>query len=139
MGERYEFGGQTAGQPSNDDFFRLYGDVDGDGFTDFDDFAGGFLPAFGSSQATTPGFRADLDNNGDGFVDFNDFADGFLPNFGANDRDVRARSRSDSEIDLEMRLFSGATRWCVGRRLPLNGRHAANAPGFGNTPVRGVC
>ena len=60
---------------------KLASDFNGDGFVDFDDFASGFLPAFGSSLSS-PGFIGDLDADGDGNVDFNDFALGFLPNFG---------------------------------------------------------
>ena len=75
------FGGQTAGQSNNDDFFRQFGDGDGDGNTDFLDFSGSFLPAFGNGQGS-PGFRADMDHDGDGNVDFLDFSGGFLPNFG---------------------------------------------------------
>ncbi len=80
MAADYIFGGQTAGQPNNDNFFRHYGDANGDGFTNFTDFASGFLPAFATSQGDA-GFRADLDNNGDGSDNFTDFAEGFLPNF----------------------------------------------------------
>jgi hypothetical protein len=80
----YVFGGQSAGDPNNDNFFRWFGDVNGDGFTDFTDFADGLLPAFGSSlnSPPPPDYRSDLDHNGDGFVDFMDFASGFLPTFG---------------------------------------------------------
>ena len=76
MAADYRFGETDA-----DNFFRLYGDNDGDGFVDFSDFASGFLPAFGSSLENL-GFSADLDADGDGHVDFTDFAIGFLPNFG---------------------------------------------------------
>ena len=81
MAADYIFGGQTAGQPNNDNFFRQYGDGDGDGNTDFLDFSGSFLPAFGNGQRS-PGFRADMDHDGDGNVDFLDFSNGFLTNFG---------------------------------------------------------
>ena len=77
----YRFGGQTAGDPSNDNFFRQYGDADGDGNTDFLDFSGGFLPAFGNGVGSND-YREDLDFDGDGNVDFLDFSNGFLPNFG---------------------------------------------------------
>ena len=55
-----------------------HGDDNGDGFTDFTDFASGFLPAFGNASNYNEG----LDANSDGFVDFTDFATGFLPKFG---------------------------------------------------------
>ena len=77
MSADYQYGGDIP----IDDFFRLYGDGNGDGYVDFNDFAGYFLPAFGSSTGQ-PGFRDDLDIDGDGYVDFDDFAYGFLPNFG---------------------------------------------------------
>ena len=81
MTSDHEFGGQLAAEPNNDNFFRHYGDVDGDGNTDFLDFSNGFLPAFGNGVGD-PDYREDLDFNGDGNVDFIDFADGFLPAFG---------------------------------------------------------
>ena len=77
----YAFGGQTAGEANNDDFFRWYGDSNGDGNTDFIDFAGGFLPAFGIGVGSA-GYDESLDFDGDGNVDFLDFSNGFLPNFG---------------------------------------------------------
>lgn len=64
-----------------DNFFRLHGDDNGDGNVDSNDFALGFLPAFGTSS-TNLTFRSDLDFDDDGFVDFDDFANGFLPRFG---------------------------------------------------------
>lgn len=82
MSTDYAFGGQTAEQPNNDDFFRWYGDANGDGFTDFNDFASGFLPAFGSQNGVGTNYNEGFDANGDGFVDFTDFADNFLPRFG---------------------------------------------------------
>ena len=78
----YVFGGQSKADPNNDKFFRHYGDEDGDGDTDFADFAGGFLPAFGSTLGNN-GYREDLDFDGDADVDFADFANGFLPSFGS--------------------------------------------------------
>ena len=77
MQDNYRFGGQLSNQMNNDDFFRLYGDGDGDGRTNFNDFGNHFLPAFGSSGVDDP-----MDFNGDGNVTFVDFANGFLPNFG---------------------------------------------------------
>ena len=77
------FGGQSAGAPNNDEFYRLYGDDNGDGFTDFNDFANSFLPAFGSEVGGVGmNYHEGMDANGDGFVDFNDFANDFLPRFG---------------------------------------------------------
>ena len=84
MAADHSFGGQTSGQPSNDDFFRWYGDHNGDGFTDFNDFANGFLPAFGSENGPDANYNEGLDANGDGFVDFGDFASDFLPKFGTS-------------------------------------------------------
>jgi ELWxxDGT repeat protein len=76
------FGGQTKNQgPINDNFYRLYGDVDGDGDTDFTDFSNDFLPGFGT-VAGNAAFRPSLDFDGDGDQDFTDFVNGFLPHFG---------------------------------------------------------
>jgi len=77
MIDDYQFGASEA-----DDFFRLFGDDDGNGNVDFPDFSGGFLPAFGLSS-TSPGYRDDMDADGDQDVDFLDFSQGFLPNFGS--------------------------------------------------------
>ena len=79
MQNDYRFGGQLSNQMNNDDFFRLYGDANGDGNVNFDDFASHFLPAFGSSGVDDP-----MDFNGDGAVNFADFAGGFLSNFGTS-------------------------------------------------------
>ncbi len=85
MDEDYEFGGQLNGEANNDEFFRWYGDVNGDGATNFTDFANGFLPAFASTIDGTPQqYREDLDLNGDGAVNFTDFANGFLPKFASS-------------------------------------------------------
>ena len=78
----YIFGGQLKADLDNDNFFRWYGDTNGDGDTDFTDFASGFLPAFGSESGVGTNYHEGLDQNGDGFVDFTDFASGFLPKFG---------------------------------------------------------
>ena len=77
----YVFGGQTSAQTPNDDFYRHYGDSDGDGDTDFIDFSDAFLVSFGSGVGSSS-FRADMDANGDGDVDFIDFQTNFLPAFG---------------------------------------------------------
>jgi hypothetical protein len=82
MAADFVFGGQLKAEANNDEFFRWYGDDNGDGFTDFNDFAGGFLPAFGSENGVGTNYNEGLDQNGDGFVDFTDFASGFLPKFG---------------------------------------------------------
>ncbi len=74
-------GDGAAGGNAVDQFFRLFGDGNGDGYTDFTDFANDFLPAFGSSYGQA-GYRSAMDKDADGFVDFTDFAEGFLPNFG---------------------------------------------------------
>ena len=79
------FGGHTAADVPNDDFFRRFGDIDGGGVTNFGDFAGpgGFLGAFGASEGD-PHYSAALDADGNGTVNFPDFAlpGGFLSNFG---------------------------------------------------------
>jgi hypothetical protein len=72
----------SMGGDAVDVFYRLFGDGNGDGFTDFDDFALSFLPAFGTEIGVGMGYLARMDFDGDGFVDFDDFANGFLPNFG---------------------------------------------------------
>ena len=83
MTSDHQFGGHTADEPNNDGFFRWFGDFDGDGNTDFNDFAKGFLPAFGTGLAnSSSNYRGDLDFDGDGNVDFLDFTNGFLPAFG---------------------------------------------------------
>ena len=76
MENNYAYGAQPT-----DNFFRLYGDGNGDGNTDFIDFSGGFLPAFGTGVGSN-GYLDEFDSNGDGNVDFIDFSNGFLPNFG---------------------------------------------------------
>ncbi len=73
-GDNYVFGDQAA-----DNFFRKYGDNDGNNLVNLFDFAA-FRSTFGvpSNQA---GFNAALDNEGDGDVDLFDFA-AFRANFG---------------------------------------------------------
>ena len=68
----------VLGDEANDDFFRLFGDGDGNGITNFADFSGFFLPAFGGGIGPSS-----MDADGDGRVNFADFAGDFLPNFGA--------------------------------------------------------
>ena len=71
----------TSGGTSLDEFYRLHGDANGDGFTDFLDFSSGFLPAFGSARGDEA-YKEFMDYDNDGNVDFTDFSEGFLPNFG---------------------------------------------------------
>ncbi|XZE55325.1 DNRLRE domain-containing protein [Planctomycetaceae bacterium SH139] len=64
-------GDRQFGEDEADDFFRFYGDIDGDrsvGFIDFLQFRG----AFGSTDPE-PEYREDLDSNADGEIDFVDF------------------------------------------------------------------
>tara|TARA_R110002049_G_scaffold185580_3_gene353826 strand:+ start:55492 stop:58680 length:3189 start_codon:yes stop_codon:yes gene_type:complete len=70
----------VLGDDVADDFFRLYGDANGDGLTNFTDFASSFLPSFASSIGS-PNFESFLDADGDDHVNFSDFASSFLPNF----------------------------------------------------------
>ncbi len=58
-----EFGGEIAADADNDDFFRLYGDADGNGFVNGSD-----LNVFGPIIFSPPNYRADLDADGDGFI-----------------------------------------------------------------------
>ena len=78
----FVFGGQNAGVPAanNDNFFRLYGDMDGDGDTDSNDLQDSFAPAFFSVLGDAS-FAAGLDGDGDGDVDANDLNDYFAMNF----------------------------------------------------------
>ena len=69
------------GETAADNFFRLYGDNNGDGIVNIFDFSSGFLPAFGSSIADVD-FLDVMDADGNGIVNIFDFANGFLPNFG---------------------------------------------------------
>ena len=69
------------GTAAADNFYRLFGDADGDGDTDGTDFSTYFLPAFGSVSGDAA-YRAYFDSDLDGDVDGTDFAVAFLPNFG---------------------------------------------------------
>ncbi|MDB5328643.1 MAG: polysaccharide lyase family 4 protein, partial [Phycisphaerales bacterium] len=64
-----------AGRPmasnSNYTFYRLFGDSDGNGVVDFNDFLN-LQNSFGQSVGS-PTFAASLDGDGNGTVDFNDF------------------------------------------------------------------
>ena len=79
----FVFGGQTAADVPNDDFFRLIGDTSGDGNVNFGDFASGFLPAFDTVEGDED-FNPSVDGNGDGLINFTDFASFFLPNFNSS-------------------------------------------------------
>ena len=71
------------GDQASDNFFRLYGDVNGDGVVNYIDFTSHFLPVFGSNTADDPdSFPGYLDYDGDGAINYSDFVNGFLPNFG---------------------------------------------------------
>jgi hypothetical protein len=59
----YLFGGQTQGQPNNDNFFRLLGDVNGDGALNTIDLTAA-VPSFFNPA----GYREELDVNGDGVI-----------------------------------------------------------------------
>ena len=69
----------NSGGNVTDDFFRFYGDHDGDRDVDFFDFIA-FRGTFGRSQGS-PGFDAAFDADNDGDVDFFDFIE-FRRNFG---------------------------------------------------------
>tara|TARA_R110002111_G_scaffold47407_3_gene84751 strand:- start:945 stop:1202 length:258 start_codon:yes stop_codon:yes gene_type:complete len=71
MSSNYTFGGQSAGVPANDDFFRLYGDEDGDGDVDLDDLFDAFSPALFSLQGNAA-YSSTLDADGDGDIDLDD-------------------------------------------------------------------
>ncbi|MEM6472576.1 MAG: lamin tail domain-containing protein [Planctomycetota bacterium] len=66
-GGDYQFGTQAS-----DDFFRLFGDVDGDRDVDRSDFEL-FSSAFGQSQSQ-PGYRSDLDFDADGSIESSDLS-----------------------------------------------------------------
>ena len=70
-----------GGDPAVDNFFRIYGNVSGDGNVNFGDFATDFLPAFGSMPGDA-GYQDELDFDGNDNINFGDFATGFLPSFG---------------------------------------------------------
>ena len=62
--------GGTLESDRTETFFRLYGDLNGDGRTDFVDYFQ-FRSALGSQQGDAH-FKAAFDYNGDGRVDFLD-------------------------------------------------------------------
>jgi hypothetical protein len=70
MAVGYAFGGQNASEIPNDDFFRLLGDTNGDGFRNGIDL-NDIIPALFNG----PGYRADLDTNGDQFINGIDLND----------------------------------------------------------------
>ncbi|MEO1526145.1 MAG: GEVED domain-containing protein [Planctomycetota bacterium] len=67
------FGNQTASDPDNDDFFRLFGDDDGDGDVDGTNY-GRFGQAFLKTIGQT-GYDENFDGDGDGDVDGVDYGD----------------------------------------------------------------
>ncbi|MCA9126212.1 MAG: pre-peptidase C-terminal domain-containing protein [Planctomycetales bacterium] len=73
MAANHVFGGQTAGQPNNDDFFRLLGDANGDGVLNGLD-----LNAIIPTLFNPVGYREDLDTNGDGVINGVDL-NGLIP------------------------------------------------------------
>ena len=68
------------GDVASDNFFRLYGDMDGDGDTDANDLTDFFAPAFFSTIGSSAYVSA-LDGDNDGDIDANDLNDFFGPNF----------------------------------------------------------
>ncbi|QDT06769.1 hypothetical protein K227x_51850 [Rubripirellula lacrimiformis] len=76
----YRFGGHVAADEDNDDFFRLYGDANGDGIVEFTDLDEHFAPSFFSDVASAA-FDPGLDGNGDGIIEFVDLDSYFAPNF----------------------------------------------------------
>ncbi|MEL6107425.1 MAG: VCBS domain-containing protein [Planctomycetota bacterium] len=71
MASDFVFGRPVAGGPDTDDFFRLFGDTDGDRDVDGQDYGRFGLTFFQS--AGDPNFNADLDFDGDGDVDGQDY------------------------------------------------------------------
>lgn len=71
MASDFQYGGQTANQPNNDAFFRLFGDTDGDRDVDGQDY-GRFGESFLRSPED-PGYDSSLDFDGDGDVDGRDY------------------------------------------------------------------
>lgn len=69
------------GDEATDRFFRLFGDMDGDGDVDITDLNDFFIPAFGT-LAGQAGYRPELDADADGDIDITDLNDHFVPNFG---------------------------------------------------------
>jgi VCBS repeat-containing protein len=74
-------GDHHAGGVYSADFYRFFGDVNGDRFVNGADFAA-FRTAFGTSLGD-PNYNAAFDVDGDGFVNGTDFA-AFRTNFGGN-------------------------------------------------------
>lgn len=73
-------GNGTTGDDYTDDFFRKFGDSDGNGFVNLSDFAA-FRGSFGSSSVD-PSYDAAMDDDGNGAVNLSDFA-AFRGNFGS--------------------------------------------------------
>ena len=66
------------GNVASDNFFRLYGDANGNGFTDLDDMP--FYLAALNTNSSSPNFNPALDVNHDGFIDLTDLDDPFSSN-----------------------------------------------------------
>ncbi len=69
MASNYSFGGQVRMQVPNDNFFRLYGDANGDGARNNTDIT----PIIASFNSP-PRYRPDFDVNGDGVINNTDIA-----------------------------------------------------------------
>ena len=76
----YLFGNQVKADTNNDNFYRWYGDDNGDGLTNFGDFSTGLLPSMFSGIGD-PAYDEAFDATGDGLVNFGDFSSAFLPKF----------------------------------------------------------
>ena len=66
MSADFVFGGQTAGDSPNDDFFRLLGDIEGNGAVNAVDL-GLIVPALFTAPGDA-GYRHDLNTNGDAAI-----------------------------------------------------------------------
>ncbi|MCS7465424.1 S8 family serine peptidase [Stieleria sp. ICT_E10.1] len=71
MASDFQFGGQAANPSNNDGFFRLFGDTDGDGDVDGQDY-GRFGLTFLKREGQS-GYDPDMDFDGDGDVDGQDY------------------------------------------------------------------
>lgn len=78
MAVDYAFGGQNAAGTPNDDFFRLLGDANGDGFRNGIDLNSIIPSLFNPNE-----YRFDLDTNGDGSINGIDLNDLIPTIFGA--------------------------------------------------------
>ena len=75
-GDAYRFGNEVA-----DDFFRLFGDDDGNGEVDLFDVYDAFVPSYGSA-AGDPAYRDYFDWDGNGEIDLFDVYDHLVPSYG---------------------------------------------------------